>query len=348
MATIRDVALKAGVSSATVSHVINKSRNVSDDTRERVLAAVDSLKYRRDGIARSLRVSQTSTIGLIISDISNPFFADLVRGIEDAVHEHGHDYNIVLCNTEENDERERRSFDLVIEKRIDGLIMAPSGGNADYLKDLVGGSMPIVFVDRSLAGIDVDSVIVDNRDSAARLVKHLIGLGHRRIAAMEADLNATSIRDRVAGYREAMHEAGLPIEKDYVAKSLSTIDDAYASGLRLLDLKDRPTGIFCTNNFMTLGIVKALTERGLRCPEDVAVVGFDDFPWATAFHPRLTVVSQPSYAIGQEAAKLLFDRISKKRTGPAVKLVLGTTMIVRDSCGAGLGESPEKRALRAS
>ena len=334
MATIRDVASKAGVSAATVSHVINKSRRVSDETRDRVLAAVESLKYRRDGIARSLRVSQTSTIGLMISDISNPFFAELVRGIEDAVHERGHDYNIVLCNTEENDERERRSLELVMEKRIDGLIMVPSGGNNDYLKDLVVDNMPIVFVDRSLPGIDVDSVVVDNRDSALRLVTHLVALGHKRIAAMQASLNASSIRERMDGYREAMSVAGIAVDKDFVICSRSTIDDAFAAGLALLDLKPRPTGVFCTNNFMTLGIVKALTERGLKCPDDVAVVGFDDFPWAATFRPRLTVAAQPGYALGQEAARLLFDRISRKRTGPAVKLVLGTTIIIRESCGA--------------
>jgi LacI family transcriptional regulator len=340
MATIRDVALRAGVSAATVSHVINKSRKVSDETRDKVIAAVESLKYRRDGIARSLRVSQTSTIGLMISDISNPFFAELVRGIEDAVHERGHDYNIVLCNTEESDERERRSLELVMEKRIDGLILVPTGGNRDFLKDLVGDSIPIVFVDRSLPAMDVDSVVVDNRDSAFRLVTHLIGLGHKRIAAMEASLNASSIRERMDGYRDAMNTAAIVLERDYVHRSRSTIDDAVAAGLALLDLKPRPTGVFCTNNFMTLGIVKALAERGLKCPEDVAVVGFDDFPWADAFRPRLTVVAQPGYALGQEAARLLFDRIAKKRTGPAVKLVLGTSFIVRESCGAELGRRP--------
>lgn len=334
MATIRDVAEKAGVSVATVSHVVNGSRRVSPEVKARVLKAIAALKYRRDGIARSLRMSQTRTIGLMISDISNPFFADFVRGIEDAVHARDPNYNLILCNSEEQEDKERRLFDVVLEKRVDGIVIVPAGGNRDYLNDLIGTGLPVVFADRFLPGLDADAVIVDNRDASFRLVTHLIRLGHRRIAALNAHLAATSIRERIEGYRDALEAAGIPFDERLVVTSRSRIEDAVVAGSEVLDLRPAPTAAFCTNNFMTLGLIRALSDRGLRCPEDMAVIGFDDFPWASTFRPRLTVVSQPSYALGQEAANLLFDRLLKKRTGPPVRLTLGTSLIIRESCGA--------------
>ena len=331
MTTIKDVALRAGVSVATVSHVMNNSRAVSIEARDKVHAAIVALKYRRDGIARSLRVSQTGTIALLISDITNPFFAEMVRGIEDCVHARGKTFNILLCNTEETDERERRALDMVLEKRIDGIIIVPTGGNAELMQDLVNDGLPIVLADRHLAGLQADSVIVDNRAASFAITEHLIRLGHRRIGALAANLDANSIRDRVAGYRDALASAGLPSDSSLMVGSHSSIDAAVEAGFALLDLRPAPTALFGTNNFMTLGLVRAVLERGLRCPDDISIVGFDDFPWAASFQPRLTVVEQPSFAIGQEAAGLLLDRISRKRQGPSVTVTLQTRLIVRDS-----------------
>lgn len=342
MPTILDVAKKAGVSSATVSHVINNSRFVAPATRERVLNAISSLGYRRDGIARSLRRSQTGTIGLIISDLSNPFFSDIIRGVEDTVYSYGQDYNVILCNTEENEEKERLYLDVLLEKRVDGIVMAPAGGNHAYLRDLAAGGFPIVFVDRWLPGINVDAVVVDNYDAAYRIVTHLIGLGHRRIAIMVAQLGSSAITERIEGYRAALAAAALPFNSDYVFRSTSSIDDGCAAGLRLLDTVPRPTATFGTNNFVTIGMMNALAQRGLRCPEDLAVVGFDDFPWASAFYPRLTTVAQPGYELGHTAADLLFQRIANKHTGPPGKTILSTTLRIRESCGRTM---PGGRAL---
>ena len=334
MTTIKDVAQRAGVSVATVSHVMNNSRAVSTEAREKVHAAIVALKYRRDGIARSLRVSQTGTIALMISDITNPFFAEMVRGIEDCVHARGKTFNILLCHTEENDERERRALDMVLEKRIDGIIIVPTGGNAELMQDLVDDGLPIVLADRHLAGLQADAVIVDNRAASFAITDHLIRLGHRRIGALAANLDANSIRDRVAGYRDALASAGLPNDSSLMVGSRSSIDAAVEAGFALLDLRPAPTALFGTNNFMTLGLVRAVLERGLRCPDDISIVGFDDFPWAASFQPRLTVVEQPSFAIGQEAAGLLLDRISRKRQGPSVTVTLRTRLIVRSSARA--------------
>jgi len=333
MATIRDVATKAGVSVATVSHVLNESRYVKPATKERVVAAIAALGYRRDGIARSLRRSETGTIGVIISDIKNPFFSDLYKGVEDTVNGLGTNQNLILCNTEEDIAKERKYLDVIMEKRVDGLILAPAGGNEAYLEALVEQHFPIVFVDRSLPAVRADRVLVDNRQAACELVRHLFDRGHRRIAILKATLHADSIDRRVEGYEDALREAGLAADPALRVDSASDIDAAYRAGLAVLDLAPRPDAVFCTNNFMTLGMVRALDARGLSCPQDVALAGFDDFPWAESFRPRITAIAQPSYAMGREAALLLHARLGKERTGPPLTLTLSTTMVIRDSSG---------------
>jgi LacI family transcriptional regulator len=336
MVTIKDVALKAGVSTATVSHVVNESRAVTPETRKKVRQAIKELKYRPDGVARSLRVSQTGTIAVLIADVTNPFFAEFVRGVEDAAHQRDERYNLLLCNTEENTSLERRAVDLVLERRIDGIVIAPTGGNEAMIRELVEEGLPIVFGDRVLKGVVADSVVSNNYEAAAELTRHLINLGHRRIGLFEANLAASAIHDRIAGFGTEMAKAGLPIDPSLIVNSPSNIPAAVLAGRKLLDLDRRPDAVFCTNNFMTLGMIQAMLEGGLQCPEDMAVVGFDDFPWAAAFRPRLTVISQPAYEIGREAAMLLFDRISGRRSGPTVQMVLNATLIVRDSCGVNL------------
>ncbi|MEQ8967585.1 MAG: LacI family DNA-binding transcriptional regulator [Azospirillaceae bacterium] len=333
MATIRDVATMAGVSVATVSHVLNDSRYVAPETKERVVAAIAELDYRRDGIARSLRRSETGTIGVIISDIKNPFFSDLYKGVEDTINGLGENQNLILCNTEEDADKERKYLDVIMEKRVDGLILAPAGGNEDYLQALVKRQFPVVFVDRSLSAVRADQVVVDNRQAARELVRHLLDRGHRRIAILKATLHADSIDRRVEGYEDALRAAGLAADPCLRVDSASDIDAAYRGGLAVLDLDPRPDAVFCTNNFMTLGMVRALDARGLSCPADIALVGFDDFPWADSFRPRITAVAQPSYEMGREAALLLHARLRKQRTGPPITVTLPTTMLVRDSSG---------------
>jgi LacI family transcriptional regulator len=333
MATIQDVARTAGVSTATVSHVMNGSRPVSPETRERVLTAIAALNYRRDAIARSLRRSSTGTLGLIVSDISNPFFGDMVRGLEDAVYGRTDPYNIILCNTDEDDEKERKYLDVLRERRVDAIVMVPAGGNRAYLRELASDGFPIVFADRYLTNVTADSVVVNNREASREVVSRLTEVGHRRIAVMRADLNASAIEDRMAGFGDALRAIDTKLDPAYEICSRSTIEDAHRAALHLLDLPTPPTAVFCTNNFMTLGVIQALATRRLRCPRDLAVVGFDDFPWASAFHPRLTAVSQPSYAIGREAASLLFARMGTQAPQQPIRRVLEATILVRDSCG---------------
>ena len=333
MATIRDVARLAGVSTATVSHVVNETRLVAHETKARVQHAIETLNYRRDAIARSLRRSSSGTLGVIVSDISNPYFGDLVRGLEDAIYSRVDQYNIILCNTDENAEKERTYLDVLRERRVEAIVMVPAGGNHDYLRDLVASGLPVVFADRYLENVAADTVVVDNREASRAIVSRLTEVGHRRIAVMQANLAASAIDDRMAGFSDALSAAGLTANPSYSVRSQSTINDAYHTGLRLLDLPVPPTAVFCTNNFMTLGLIQSLAARRLRCPRDLAVIGFDDFPWATAFHPRLTVVSQPAYSVGQEAASLLFERMVGTVGAAPRQRVLQTTILVRDSCG---------------
>jgi len=334
MTTIRDVAKAAGASTATVSHVLNGSRFVSADTKTRVEEAIRALHYRPHGVARSLRRSRTHTIGVMISDIANPFFADLVLGVEDVVHRDVGGYNFILCNTEESRDKERMYFDVLAQKRIDGLIIAPAGGNDDAVKDIIIQGLPVVCVDREFVGVEADTIVVDNRAAAKTIVRHLLELGHRRIAVMRARLDANSIDDRVNGYLEALAEAGHCAQPDDIAESASNVDDACRVAIEVLQFEKRPDAIFCTNNFMTLGAMRAISEMELRCPADIAVAGIDDLPWTAGFRPRLTVIAQPGRAMGREAARLLLDRIDKRRVDPPVRWVLPTELRVRESCGA--------------
>ena len=316
---------------ATVSAVTNETRFVAAETKAGVLKAIAELNYQRDGIARSLRRSQTGTIGAPISDITNPFFSDLIKGVDHIVHNLPERGNVILCNTEEDPLRERFYLDLLMEKRIDGLIVAPAGGNEAYFAALVARSFPLVLVDRTLPTVDSDSVLVDNFGAATEVVRHLVERGHRRIAMLKATLHATSIADRILGYQSVMQEAGLAALPELIVESASDVDAAHAAGRRILDLDPLPDAVFCTNNFMTLGLMRALHERGLGCPEDVAIAGFDDFQWADSFRPRITAVAQPAFEIGREAARLLVARIAKTMDRPAVHRVLATSLIIRES-----------------
>jgi len=345
VATIQDVAKAAGVSTATVSHVINNSRYVRPETRQRVLEAIDKLRYRRDGVARSLRRSSTGTIGLMISDISNPFFSDLVRGVEDAVYGANKGYNLVLCNTDEDPSKERLYLDVMLEKRIDGLIMAPVGGNRGTLAGLIDDGFPVVFVDRDLPDLLADSVMVDNRKAAFELIGHLNGLGHRKIALMHAELTADSIEERLTGYRLALETAGIAVDPGLLFHSGSSIADARAAALAFIDSGKDVSAVFCTNNFMTLGFLQAMNDRGMKCPDDLAVVGFDDFPWASAFHPQLTVVAQPAAAIGKEGVSLMLARLAAEAPVEPVRRVLKAQLVVRESCGARLPPDALRRLV---
>lgn len=329
-ATLRDVARHAGVSIATVSATINRTAYVSPELQDRVRHAIAETGYYPDGIARSLKKRATQTLGLIISDITNPFFTALVRGIEDAANVRGH--AVILCNTDERLEKERAYLALLRSRRVDGVIMAPAGAVEDYHRFILDGQTPVVFIDRRIPTVPADAVVVDNVAGARQAVAHLVALGHRRIGAITGLPRISTTLERIQGYRDALGGSGLPSDPELLRDGHSRLEGGYQAGGALLDLPRRPTAIFATNNLMAIGLMRAVAERGLRCPEDLSVACFDDFEWASVFRPRLTTVAQPTYEMGAKAVELLFTRLDGASPAGPREIVLSPRLVVRDSC----------------
>lgn len=349
---IKDVAKKAGVSTATVSHVVNQTRFVSEETRQRVLEAIESLNYHPSTIARGLATNSTLTVGLIVSDITNPFFTAVARGVEDEINRHG--YHTIFCNTDEDPAREDEYLRLLGARQIDGLIIAPTGVRSERLLRMAETGTPIVLVDRGTPDIDAPLVAVDNEGGAYQATKHLLELGHRRIGVLTGLETISTQVARTDGYKRALQEADIGIDETLIVyahphayrnqpgsditsppttlTNLQMTPNAFLALHQLLDLPHRPTAIFVTNNQMTLGALHALRERNLRCPDDISVMSFDDHDWAPLFSPPLTVVKQPTYELGQTAAKLLMQLINGEEvTSPDS---LSVELIIRESCRA--------------
>jgi LacI family transcriptional regulator len=331
-ATIVDVAREAGVSFTTVSHVLNGTRHVAEPTKQRVLAAIERLNYEVNSLAQSLKSDRSQTIGLIITDISNPFFTSLVRGVEDIANAAG--YSIMLCNTDEDPEKELTYLRMLRRKRVDAILMAPTGVPQPVVDRLIGLGFPLVCFDRPPPGASCDNVLVDNVGGAWQAVSHLIELGHRRVGVITGLAGVGTTDERLEGYMQAMADHELPIDPELVRLGNSRLDGGYREMLALLNLPALPTAVFSTNNLMTLGALGALQSRQVHVPDDMAVVGFDDFEWAAVLRPRLTAVAQPTYEIGETAARMLIDRIEGRGAPEPRRVVLPTRLIVRESCGA--------------
>ena len=316
MATIYDVAKVAGVSVATVSHVINGTRRVAPDTAARVRRAIEELGYQPNGIAQSLRKRVTYAIGVLVSDITNPFFAHLVRGVEDAAHAAG--YSIIVCNSDENSEKEDFYIRSLWRRRIDGMLIAPTrDGTSPALKELVQKGIPFVFVDRKAKGIGAPAVLSDNGGGAYLATKHLIERGHRRIGIVLGIPGATTTEERLAGYRQALEEAGIPFSEELVVWGGYRVEGGRQAARALLSLPKCPTAVFCTNNLMTIGVLQELFSRDTQIPQQVAVVGFDDLEWAELVNPPLTAVAQHPYDMGCRAFTMLCEHLARvKRSIP--------------------------------
>ena len=334
MPTITDVAREARVSASTVSHVINETRYVSDEVKQRVHAAMEALNYQPNVIARSLRTRETLTVGVVVSDVTNPFFTSIVRAIEDEVLKQG--YNIILCDTDEKPEREQAYLRLLMGRRVDGLIVAPSSGNADLLRSAIESGLPVVLLDRSIPGLTADVVLSDNESGAFDAVSYLIGMGHRRIGIIAGRLEVSTGADRMAGYVRAIRTHGIPADESLIEVAKFKRDIAYDKTMKMLNRAEPPTALFVCNNVMTAGTMAALKAAGKKVPEDISVVGFDDSEWAALMDPPLTVVAQPIVELGTRAAQTLMRRISRGRVKTPRAVVLKPELIVRDSCASPL------------
>ncbi|TKJ32585.1 LacI family transcriptional regulator [bacterium (candidate division B38) B3_B38] len=335
MAKIIDVAKRAGVSIATVSRVTNRQGNVKKSTEQKVLEAIKELNYIPNFPARYLKTKRTLTIGMVVPDITNPFFPIVFRGAESVVKQE--DYTIILCNTFEDEYEEMRYLSILEAKKVDGILLIkapPRSGNEQYMQKLNNLPVPIVYVDRLPKLQDIPAVVADNIGGGYAATTHLIKLGHRNIAIITVQYPLSVHRERLQGYVKALREHNIPINRFYIKQGASTIEEGTSLGHSLINMKDRPTAIFVTNYKMTIGLMRALEMAGLQCPEDISIVGYDDFEWENVFHPRLTVVAQPARQMGQTAAQLLIKIL---RDGvdslPNKRVILSSELKIRESCG---------------
>jgi DNA-binding LacI/PurR family transcriptional regulator len=332
MTTIKDVAQAADVSTATVSHVINGTRYVSDEVQQRVLQVMERLNYQPNAVARGLRTKKTQLLALVIPDIANPFFTDLARGFQDAADHSG--YVVILCNTDRALERELRFLDMLRQQRVDGLVLNPTMVTAEDLKRLLRAQVVVVLIGSQIDDPEFDLVMVDNIRAGADAVQHLIDLGHRRIGLVCGPHTTSSGLQRYRGYCQALELNGLPVQDAWVVEGNFTHEGGYTCMQRILSQRPIPTAIFAASDVMALGAKKAIEDAGLRIPADISLVGFDDIPkvaWAT---PKLTTISQPRYQMGWEAARLLIDRIEHSIPPIRQKVILEHRLVVRESTAA--------------
>jgi LacI family transcriptional regulator len=301
---MQDVAARAGVSKTTVSHVINHTRAVESETRQKVLAAIEALDYRPNQLARSLTTQKTNTIGVVIADTSNHFFAEMLHGIEEMVLPHN--YGLIVCNTDDDLEREIHYLELLLAQRVDGII---SAATSQAWKERAPADLklhtPVVYVDRWFDAMDGPFVGVNNQQGAYDGVRHLIRNGFESIGLLAGYDLLSSMRERTQGYELALLQAGLPLRAEWMIHSRLSIDEGRRAMRQLLAAKERPQAVFINNNLLTIGGLLELRALKLRCPQDLAIAGFDDHPWAAVTDPPLTVVRQPAQQLGRQAAEIL-------------------------------------------
>lgn len=312
MHTIRDVARLAGVSVATTSKVLNKKGSVRPKLSERVLSAVAALDYHPDQVARSLKVRETQTIGIVIPDITNPFYTDVIRGVETEVRVSG--YSLILADANDDPALEDVNLTMLFARRADGILLAPTAGSPIQGR-FTRRRFPLVLFDRLCPGMKCSAVVTDNFGAAYDATRHLLELGHSRIAIITGNLDLPNARDRLEGFRHALQEAHIWLPEEYLRRGNFQLDSGYQQGMELMQLADRPTAVFSCNNQMTLGLMRALGELHVQCPEQLSVLGFDDFDWAANFSPRLTTVAQPTLEMGKLAVQMLLAKIESFKRG---------------------------------
>jgi LacI family transcriptional regulator len=336
--TIADVARAARVSTATVSRVLNGNTEVNSELAARVNKAIRDLAYQPSRIARGLRTQRTAVWAVVISDIRNPFFTDMVRGVEDIAYANG--YSLVLCNAEEDPVKEARYLQLAVAEHMGGVIVAPASSSKTDVSVLLERGVKVVTVDRKLSGPRlVDRVLIDNQGGAEMAVSHLVEGGCRRVACISGQADVSTAVDRLAGYKAGLRSHGIRVTPQLIRAGDYREQSGKAAMEELLALPRMPDAVFVSNNLMTLGALAAISEAGLQIPNDIAVVGFDDPSWASLLRPSLSTVAQPTYDLGAETARMLLQRI-EGYTGPARELVLSPSLRPRAS-----SPSPGKSAL---
>jgi LacI family transcriptional regulator len=327
-ATIKDIAKKANVSYGTVSRALNNKYGVKKETRERVLAVAGRMGYSPNGIARGLVKKATNTIGLVIPDILNPFYPGVACGIEDKALKGG--YSVFFCNTNHDKKREIQSLKLLAEKRVDGIIVAPGLDDSDIPNDVTGGDIPIVHICRRYVEPDKSFVVIDDERGGFLATKHLIEQGYKKIGFIGAQNQALYMDKRFEGYKQAFKKYGLELDDRYIYSSDFRRQTGYRLVRKMIANGDYPRAIFAENDILALGVIQGIRESGLSIPEDIAVVGFDDIPFASFPEVQMTTIHQPKHEMGEIAVSILLDQLSGRNTQPR-KVILEPRLIVRRS-----------------
>lgn len=345
MHTMKDVARLAGVSVATVSAVINGTAIVSVKRTQRVREAMEALDYHPDQVARSLRTGRSRVVGMIVPDITNPFYPEVILGVEDAARQAG--YSVILCNSNEDPLQEKRHLNELFARRVDGVLIACSDAPDAYDR-LLRRRFPLVFFDRIPQGLKGEAVSTDNVAAGYIAARHLLKLGHKKIALISGSQFLSTHVARREGFLKAMHEARLPIRSEYLRAGGLRAEGGYEAAIGLLRLPDPPTAIFSTNNRNLLGLVRAIAELNVSCPDQISVVGFDDFSWTENFSPKLTTIVQPTFEIGSRAMELLLEKIAHSAEGGVPELKNELTLLqpilkIRQSTNTVLALGNKKR-----
>jgi LacI family transcriptional regulator len=327
--TLVHVARLAGVGLGTASRALSGQGYVHDDTMKRILEAAERLGYRRNEVARSLRVKQSYVVGIVVPDIGGPFMIDFIRAAQSVLR--ANRYMSVLAFTDDNQENEEKEIEYLMQRQIDGLLVVPTSSSSAYLSSAQAASVHTVFFDQPLADKDFDAILVRNRQGAKAAVEHLIEHGHKRIACVGINRHLYSIRKRIEGYRDAIKDAGLP---EYLA--MTEPEDIYRQVSEWLQMKDPPTAIFSLNELSSIKVIEALGARHVRMPDQIAFIGFDEIQLGQYLDPPITTVVQPAAAMGEQAAKRLLERIASKEQLPGKHVLLDTTLLLGRSCGCHL------------
>jgi DNA-binding LacI/PurR family transcriptional regulator len=326
---IKDIAEAAGVSTATVSRVLSGKQNVRPEVKSKVLEVVKRMNYSPNRAARSLRSRKSSTIGLIVADIQNPFFASVTRAVEDVAQ--ASDYSVILCNTDENPDKERMYLELMQDENAAGIILSPTGKLATHFPQELAGPGPMVIIDRKITDVSVDCVVIDNFNAARTVTQHMLEHGYKRIAGLFG-ANSVTGKERLAGFRAALQGAGMAIDDTYVVEIPAREFEGHTAATRLLDLENPPDAILTSSGLLAAGAFKAIRDREIPVPNTIAFATFDESPWTTMIRPAITVIEQPTYTIGQTAAEMLLKRIADPDR-PTRHVVLSHKLIIRQSCG---------------
>ncbi len=329
-AGIRQIAEMTGVSITTVSHVVNETRFVSKDKRERVLAAMRRLNYRPNRLASGLRRRKSNTIGVVLPDITNPYFAEIARGVEDACFEKN--YSAIICNSDASLKMEKHYLDMLVEKQMDGIVLVNVGDHGQNPASAPAQGIPLVMMDREVSALRADSIQVNNLEGGRMAAKHLFDFGHRNVVCMGGTPDVYPSWERVDGFVAFMKEAGHPLPKKRILAGNFQADSGYALTMAAMRARQRPTAIFAANDLMAYGAIRALVELGLRVPDDVSVVGFDDIKLSALFNPPLTTIRQPRLEMGGLAVKLLMERAEQPALEPR-RVMLPLELIARQSSG---------------